>query len=156
MYTCACFYEPEWLPSHTQTRQRKRPFSYLKRRRRNNYHCCLSVSSLFAISTIFHRATSSLRSVHFSLTALAQCALLSYVTLTICLSTFRFVSLSSAPFCYFLYSPLASHVSSCLSPPQLRRATQVAPLPKVVPGVGGVKRLRLGDWCKINFVSGSA
>lgn len=44
-YTCACFYELEWLPSRTQTRQRKRPFSYLKRRRRNNYHCCLSVSS---------------------------------------------------------------------------------------------------------------
>lgn len=42
-YTCACFYELEWLPSRTQTRQRKRPFSYLKRRRRNNYHCCLSV-----------------------------------------------------------------------------------------------------------------
>lgn len=42
-YTCACFYELEWLPSCTQTRQRKRPFSYLKRRRRNNYHCCLSV-----------------------------------------------------------------------------------------------------------------
>lgn len=116
VYTCACFYELEWPPSRTQARQRKRPFSYLKRRHRNNYHRNLSMSSpfLFATSTIFYRVTSALLSVHFSLVALVQCTLsqpplLSYVSLTICLSTFLLVLLL-----FVTFSLSFSSLSICL------------------------------------------
>ena len=162
VYTCACFCELEWPASRTQARQRKRPFSYLKRRHRNNYHRNLSMSSpfLFATSTIFYRVTSALLSVHFSLSlSLSLSTPSSFLRLFNHLSfhvPFLLVLLLFVTFSLSLSLSL-SFISFCPSPSQSRRATQVAPVPKVVAaGVGGVKRLGRGDWCKINFVSSSA
>lgn len=104
-YTCTCFYELEWLPSRTQTRQRKRPFSYLKRRRRNNYHCCLSVV-LYLTAFPHPLYSSSPLSPPLSL----FCTSCFSIPLTICLSTFHLIS-----FCYFILVSLS--LSFSLSPP---------------------------------------
>lgn len=95
-YTCACFYELEWLPSRTQTRQRKRPFSYLKRRRRNNYHCCLSVVlCLTAFPHPLHSSSLLPPFLPLSPSLFTSCF---SIPLTICLSTFHLIS-----FCYSLF-----------------------------------------------------
>lgn len=88
-----CFYELEWLPSRTQTRQRKRPFSYLKRRRRNNYHCCLSV--VLCLTAFPHPLYSSLSPPFLSLSLFFTSCF--SIPSTICLPTFHLIS-----FCYFI------------------------------------------------------